>query len=344
MEMVHVGKTILVTGAAGFIGSHTAAALLERGDRVVGLDNLNGCYSPARKQDNLRVLEEIGGSRFVFANGDIRERTFLRRVFLDYEFAGIVHLAALAGVRASIADPSLYYDVNVNGTLALLDMVAGRQAESAVRPVFVLASTSAVYGKTEQIPFVESDPCNKPISPYAGTKRAAELLAYTYHHLYGIDCTVLRFFTVYGPRGRPDMMAYKVIDNIFFGQEVPLFNGGHMHRDWTYIADIVRGVVTAVDRPLGYEIINLGRGVPVLLADFVRLIERLAGRRANLVPAPMPDTDIPYTNADISKARRLLGYEPETSVEEGVRCLWEWYEQTILGGRTAVSAADGLSP
>ena len=195
---------------------------------------------------------------------------------------------------------------------------------------FVFASTSSAYGNTKCLPFVETDPCDRPLAPYPGSKRAAELLGYTYHHLYGLNFTALRFFTVYGPRGRPDMMAYKVADNIMFNREVPLYNQGQIHRDWTYVDDIVQGVVAAADRPLGYEIINIGRGEPVLLADFVRLIEQRAGRPARLVPAPMPDTDMAYTYADISKARRLLGYDPHISVAEGVTRFWDWYCRAVL--------------
>lgn len=238
----------------------------------------------------------------------------------------------MAGVRASIQDPALYYDVNLNGTLVLLDAAVGRLMSNVQRadpPAFIFASTSSVYGATRQIPFVETDPCDQPLAPYPASKRAAELLGYTYHHLYGLNFIALRFFTVYGPRGRPDMMAYKVADSIYFGREVPLYNNGQMYRDWTYIDDIVKGVLAAVDRPLGYEIINLGRGEPVLLADFVRLIEEFTGRKAHLVPAPMPEADIPYTYADISKARRLLGYNPTISVQAGVARFLEWYEKAV---------------
>ena len=197
---------------------------------------------------------------------------------------------------------------------------------------FVLASTSSAYGNTECVPFVETDAADRPLAPYAASKRAAEMLGYTYHHLYGLDVTAFRFFTVYGPRGRPDMMAYKVLDNIFSGKEVPLYNDGQMYRDWTYVEDIVAGLVAAVDRPLGYEVINLGRGEPVLLADFVRCIEELAGRRAQLTPAPMSIADVAYTYADITKARRLLGYDPRVSVDEGVRRFWDWYRGAVLHG------------
>jgi UDP-glucuronate 4-epimerase len=334
-----MNKTILVTGAAGFIGSHVVQALLARGDIVVGLDNLNDYYDPARKRANLQEVQRIAhyGSRFTFYEGDIRDRTLITRLFTEYHFNAIVHLAAMAGVRVSIEDPALYYDVNLHGTLVLLDAAVGRlhanrQPGTYLQPNFVFASTSSVYGATRQIPFVETDPCNQPLAPYPASKRAAELLGYTYHHLYGLNFTALRFFTVYGPRGRPDMMAYKVADNIYFGREVPLYNNGQMYRDWTYIDDIVKGVLAAVDHLLGYEIINLGRGEPVLLADLVRLIEELTGRKAHLVPAPMPDADIPYTYADISKARCLLGYNPTISVQEGVARFLEWYEQAVLGG------------
>jgi UDP-glucuronate 4-epimerase len=323
-----VSKKILVTGAAGFIGSHACQALLTRGDQVIGLDNLNDYYDTARKRANLAdVASSAGNNRgFSFVEGDIRDRALVEWLFEEHGFDAIVHLAAMAGVRVSVENPELYYDVNVNGTLRLLDAARRKNVEA-----FVLASTSSVYGQTLRIPFEESDPCDRPLAPYAASKRAAEMLAFTFHHLYGQPCTVLRFFTVYGPRGRPDMMAYKVLDSIFHGLTVPLYRDGQMHRDWTYVEDIVSGITAAADGTTGYEIINLGRGEPVLLADFVHFIEQLAGRPARLVSAPMPETDISYTSADISKARRLLGYDPKTSVREGVARLWEWYERAVLG-------------
>lgn len=331
-------KTVLVTGAAGFIGSHTTAALLARGDSVVGLDNLNDYYDPERKRANVREVETErnrirGAGPFTFVQGDIRDRALLAQLFETHRFDSVVHLAAMAGVRASIDDPQLYIDVNLTGTLNLLDGATGRLGKAPALghvPNFVFASTSSVYGATKQMPFVEADPCDRPLAPYPASKRAAELLGFTYHHLYGVDVTALRFFTVYGPRGRPDMMAYKVLDNIFFGREVPLYNNGQMHRDWTYVEDIVGGIVAAADRRLGYEAINLGRGAPVLLADFVQMIEKLAGRPARLIPAPMMDADIAYTYADTGKARRLLGYEPKTSVQDGVTHFWHWYQRVVL--------------
>ena len=177
---------------------------------------------------------------------------------------------------------------------------------------------------------METDACDRPLSPYAASKRAGELLGFTFHHLHGLNFTALRFFTVYGPRGRPDMMAYKILDNMYFSREVPLYNNGQMHRDWTYVADIASGVVAAADRPLGYEVINLGRGEPVLLADFVSAVETATGRKASLVPAAMLDADVPFTFADVGKARRLLGYEPGVSVAEGVAKFFEWYRGAVL--------------
>jgi UDP-glucuronate 4-epimerase len=324
-----MNQRILVTGAAGFIGSHTAQALLARGCRVVGLDNLNAYYSPARKQANLQELADRAGdaaARFTFVKGDIRDRPLLEELFAANGFDAVVHLAALAGVRVSIEDPHLYYDVNLVGTLNLLDAARAHGTGN-----FVLASTSSVYGRNERVPFVETEGADRPLAPYAASKRAAEMLGYTFHHLHGLKVTVLRFFTVYGPRGRPDMMAYKVLDNIFTGREVPLYNGGQMYRDWTYVEDIAAGVIAAAERPLGYEVINLGRGEPVLLADFVRIIEELAGRPACLVPAAMPDADVAYTYADITKARRLLDYNPQVSVTEGVRQFWHWYQTNVMG-------------
>ncbi|MGB0908992.1 MAG: SDR family NAD(P)-dependent oxidoreductase [Nitrospirales bacterium] len=333
-----MSKTVLVTGAAGFIGSHTTETLLKRGDRVVGLDNFNDYYDPKRKRANIQEIETNLSSSGQFdaltlVEGDIRDRKLVKELFESHQFDAVVNLAAMAGVRVSIDDPELYYDVNVNGTLTLLDACVGRMGgtdKPGNLPNFVFASTSSVYGNTQQIPFVPDDRCDRPLAPYASSKRASEMLAYSYHHLYQLDCTMLRFFTVYGPRGRPDMMAYKVLDNIFKGTEVPLYNSGNMHRDWTYVEDIVSGITAAVDRPLGYEVLNLGRGEPVLLADFIKGIEALAGRPAHLIPTPMLDADISYTFADISKTRELLGYDPKTSVPEGVARFWTWYQEAIL--------------
>ena len=319
------GKTILVTGAAGFIGSHTAATLIERGDKVVGIDNLNDYYDPARKLANLKELAALpSASQFTFVKGDIRDRALLSELFARHRFTAVAHLAAMAGVRVSVDDPWLYYDVNLTGTLNLLD--AGREHGS---PNFVLASTSSAYGNTKQVPFIETDPADRPLAPYPASKRSAELLGHSYHHIHGTDFTALRFFTVYGPRGRPDMLAYKLLEAMRSGQPMPLYNGGQMHRDWTFVSDIVQGIVAATDRRLGYEIINIGRGEPVLLADFVRSLEALAGRTAPVKSEPMMRADVSYTYADITKARTLLGYEPRVSVADGVRQFFDWYRQAV---------------
>lgn len=313
--------TILVTGAAGFIGSHLAERLLRRGDEVIGLDNFNDYYDPARKRANERRLCAYPNFRMVEA--DVRDREQLFALLAENDIRAVAHLAAMAGVRHAIKQPDLYVNVDLNGTQNVLD--AARAAGGVGN--FVLASTSSVYGNTQQIPFVETDPCDRPLQPYAAAKRAAEILGYTYHYLFGQNFTVLRFFTVYGPNGRPDMMAYLLADSIYKGKEIPLYDGGQMYRDWTFVDDTVAGIVAALDRPLGYEIINLGRGEPVLLADFVELMEELSGRKANLAPAPRLAADFVRNEADISKARRLLGYDPQVSVVEGVRRFWEWYRE-----------------
>jgi UDP-glucuronate 4-epimerase len=267
------------------------------------------------------VAREARAGQFQFVLGDVRDRGFISALFAQHEFEAVIHLAAMAGVRASVQDPWLYYDVNLTGTLNLLDAVRAQP-----RPAnFVFASTSSVYGDSAALPFVETDSAARPLAPYSASKRAAELLGFTFHHLHRLDFTALRFFTVYGPRGRPDMMAYRVLDSAFGGSAVPYHDSGQMHRDWTFVADVVSGVVAAADRRLGYEIINLGRGEPVLVADFVAALERHAGRKPHLEPRPMPDADVAYTFADIGKAQRLLGYQPQVSVEEGTKSFYDWY-------------------
>jgi UDP-glucuronate 4-epimerase len=321
-------KRILLTGAAGFIGSNAATALLRRGDTVVGVDNLNDYYDPARKREN---LDEVRASapdpeKFIFHRSDVRDEEAMEALFAEHNFDAVIHLAAMAGVRASIEDPKLYLDVNLGGTLNLL-----QAAHRHGQPLFVFASTSSVYGRTTVMPFIETDHADRPLAPYPASKRAAELLGYSYFHLFGQNFTALRFFTVYGRRGRPDMMAYLVLDNIFHGKDVPLYNNGQMHRDWTYVDDIVQGLLAAADRPLGYEVINLGRGKPTLLADFVRLIEEQAGRSSNLTSKPMPPADMEYTYANVDRAKELLGYAPTITVEQGVREFWLWYQEAVMG-------------
>ncbi len=317
---------ILVTGAAGFVGSHVSEILLERGDDVVGLDNFDPYYSPARKRDNVADVQAgPGGERFTLVRADVRDARELDSLVAT-GFDGVVHLAGLGGVRASLERPREYLDVNAGGTLNLLE--ACRRVP--VRNL-VFVSTSSAYGNATP-PFVESDPADRPLAPYAASKRAAEMLCHTYHHVHRLPCTVVRLFTAYGPRNRPDMMAYKVLDSIFTGREIPLFDGGDLVRDWTYVEDLARGIVAALDRPLGFEIVNLGAGHPVRLRDFIGALEDLAGRRANLVPARRLETDAVATGADIAKARRLLGFEPRVAVREGVERLYRWYVERIARG------------
>lgn len=309
---------IVVTGSAGFIGSHLAWRLLQRGDEVVGVDNFNDYYDPNRKWANSAEL--LAHPQFRLIEADIRDRQRILALFEEEKFEAVVHLAAMAGVRNSIKDPLLYIEVDLNGTQHLLDGARFNGIQN-----FVFASSSSVYGETAQIPFSENDPCDRPLQPYAAAKRSAEMLGYSYHHLFKLNFTALRFFTVYGPRNRPDMMAYLLAESITKGQQIPLFNGGEMYRDWTYIDDIVQGIIQAVDHPLGYEIINLGRGEPVLLKEFIETMEGLAGRRGNFIEQPRNSADVPLTYADITKAQRLLNYQPQTSVRDGVASFWQWY-------------------
>ncbi|UCG23895.1 MAG: GDP-mannose 4,6-dehydratase [Chloroflexota bacterium] len=309
---------VLVSGAAGFIGSNLAEKLARRGDQVVGLDNFNDYYDPAKKRAN--ELRLAAYANFKMIEADIRDREQMLVLFEEERFEAVAHLAALAGVRPAVKYPDLYVEVDYNGSQNLMDAARFNQVSN-----FVFASTSSVYGATKQIPFLETDPCDRPLQPYAAAKRGVEMLGYTYHYLYDLSFTAIRFFTVYGPNGRPDMMAYLVADSATKGTQIPIYNGGQMYRDWTFVEDITDGVMAALDRPLGYEIINLGRGEPTLLKDFVGLIEDKAGSRANLVDKPKPAADVEATYADIGKAARLLGYDPKISVEQGVAEFWHWY-------------------
>jgi UDP-glucuronate 4-epimerase len=311
---------VLVTGAAGFIGSYLAERLAGRDDQVIGLDNFNDYYDPAKKRANERRLKAYPNFKMIEA--DIRDREKILALFEEEHFEAVAHLAALAGPRNAVLYPDLYVAVDYNGTQNLMDA-----ARLTAVGNFVFASTSSVYGATKQIPFLETDPCDRPLQPYAAAKRAAEILGHAYRHLYGLNFTVLRFFTVYGPNGRPDMMAYLVADSITKGVQIPLYNGGEMYRDWTFVDDTTNGIVAAIDRPLGYEIINLGRGKPTLLKRFVQLIEEHAGAKANLVDKPKPNADVVATYADTTKATELLDFNPEITVEEGVARFWEWYKE-----------------
>lgn len=311
--------TVLVTGAAGFIGSHTVERLLRRGDSVVGVDNFDPLfYARPIKERNLRWA--LAQPHFTFVTADICDADAMRAVFERHRPQKIVHLAALAGVVPSLERPVDYDRVNVLGTTVLLDLARRYGVE-----MFVFGSSSSVYGADTQAPFREDAPAVKPISPYGATKRMGEIIAFTFHHLFGLPVTCLRFFTVYGPRQRPDLAIHKFARCIVKGEPVPIYGDGTSQRDYTYIDDIVDGIVAALDNPMGYEVINLGCGEPVVLLRVVELLERTLGKRAHRQFLPMPPTDPPLTHADISKARRLLNYEPKVRIEEGIARFVDWF-------------------
>lgn len=316
--------TYLVTGGAGFIGSHVVDALLGRGERVVCVDNFNTYYNPERKRRNIAHARTQAG--YTLVEADIRDGAVLAEVFATHKPRRVVHLAAMAGPRPSIKQPALYEAVNVGGTVTMLELACRHDVQG-----LVVASTSSVYGETTRLPFVETDPTDRPLSPYAATKKAAEVLAYTFHRLYGIPTAVVRFFTVYGPRGRPDMTPYLFVATMMENRPITLFNGGdNLYRDYTYVDDIVAGVIAAAEADLNFEIFNLGNSSPVQMRYFVGLLEEITGCRALIEAVPLPPTDPPITYADTSKARDLLGYVPATCVEEGLVHFWEWYKAEVL--------------
>lgn len=308
---------ILLTGCAGFIGAKTAELLLEQGHTVMGVDNLNDAYDPTLKRWRLSQLE--GKPNFQFYQVDISEWEPTRRVFEAHmPYDAVINLAARAGVRQSVENPWVYIATNTTGALNLLELCR----QHGVRK-YVLASTSSLYGTNER-PFREDMPTDRPLSPYASSKKGAETLCYTYHHLYGLDITVLRYFTVYGPAGRPDMSIFRFIRWIAEGEPLQIFGDGLQERDFTYVDDIARGTIAAL-KPLGYEIINLGGDRPVSLKWIIETLEQLLGKPAVWQTQPMHPADVKATWADITKARTLLGWEPQISVEEGLRRSVEWY-------------------
>lgn len=308
---------ILVTGVAGFIGSKVAEFLLKAGYRVTGLDNLNAAYAARLKQWRLEQLNPYPA--FSFYQVDITDYEALGSVLRGNSWNAVVNLAAWAGVRRSTETPRIYYETNVLGTLNLLTLCK----ELAI-PKFVLASSSSLYGAQTVQPFREEQTTDYPLSPYAASKKAAEVLCYTYHHLYGIDVSVLRYFTVYGPAQRPDMALFRFVQWISEGLPVTVYGDGQQLRDFTYVDDIARGTIAAL-RPLGYEIINLGSDRPLMLRHVIQQIEVLVGHPAHLIWQPRHEADVESTWADISKARRLLDWEPETPFEQGLENLVTWY-------------------
>ncbi|MCH7868066.1 MAG: NAD-dependent epimerase/dehydratase family protein [Myxococcales bacterium] len=313
---------VMVTGAAGFIGSNLCEALIARGDEIIAVDNFNDFYDPARKRSNVSGFQDH--SQCVFAEADITDAKAMSNLVETHRPDAIAHLAAYGNVRYSIGRAPLYTAVNIVGSVNLLE--AAREFGCNR---FVFASTSSAYGKTEQLPFIETDPCNHPLAPYPASKKAVEILGYTYYNLHEMNFTAVRFFSVYGPRGRPDMMPFTITDRVYRGKEITLFDAGEMKRDWTYIDDIVAGVIGALDTPLGFEIINLGRGEPVLMSDFVTIVESLIGKTAMLTTPDAPASEPKITFASIEKAQRLLGYAPATRVEDGLEKLWKWYRDEV---------------
>jgi len=311
-------KRVLITGVAGFIGSHLAEALCGRGDTVIGLDAFNDYYDPAIKRRNIAGLQD--SDLFQLYEQDICDETRLRDLFEETRPEVVVHLAARAGVRPSLEDPNLYHRVNVIGGQHILD--ACREFETSH---LVFASSSSVYGGSTDVPFSETNPVMRPISPYAATKRMNELQAHVYSHLYGSHVTMLRFFTVYGPRQRPDMAIHKFTKLILEGKSIPMFGDGATRRDYTYIDDIMDGVLRCVDQPFDYEIFNLGEQRTTRLRDLIALIAKHVGKAANIEEKPLQPGDVTITYADVSHARALLGYNPSFTMDEGIARFVAWY-------------------
>jgi len=307
---------ILVTGGAGFIGSQLIERLISDDHEIVCVDTLTPYYDPSLKKARLaRFKDSID-----FHTTDITDLESLEELFEKKSFDAVCHLAAQAGVRHSLENPFVYADTNYVGTLTILELCKKFGVSK-----LVMASTSSVYGLNMKLPFSEDDRVDQPLSVYAASKRACELLAFSYHHLYNMNITCLRFFTVYGPWGRPDMALFKFTKNILKGKPIEVYGEGNMRRDFTYISDIVEGFVLALEKPLGYRIINLGAGKPVELMEFVRILEQALGKKAEIELKPMQAGDVRETHSDIRKARQLLGYRPEVSVSEGVPALVDWY-------------------
>ena len=319
----------LVTGCAGFIGWKVTEFLLEAGHTVVGVDNINAAYDTQVKQWRLQQLE--GTPNFYFHRSDICDRDALRKVFsgsgtaqrnAPTTFNAVINLAARAGVRQSVENPWVYVDTNITGTLNLLELCREFEVQK-----FVLASTSSLYGANNPLPLSEEANTDGPLSPYAASKKGAESLCHSYHHLYGIDVTIFRFFTVYGPAGRPDMSAFRFVQWISEGKPVIVYGDGKQSsRDYTYLEDIARGVIAGL-KPLKYEVINLGSDSPIVLIDTIRLIEELVGKEAELSHQPFHPADVRATWADIRKAEKLLGWRPQVTFREGITALVEWYQE-----------------
>ena len=312
--------TILITGGAGFIGSHLVEKLLLQKKKIVVIDNFNNFYSPAYKREN--IAQAIKNQDFTLYEADICNKETCCDIFKKHNIEKVVHLAAYAGVRPSIEQPLLYEEVNCRGTLNMLELSRIYKIKQ-----FIFGSSSSVYGNNKKVPFSEDDPVNEPISPYAATKRAGELFCYNYHHLYKIPTLCLRFFTVYGPRQRPDLAIRKFTELIDRNQPINMYGDGTTERDYTYYSDIIDGVVSALDKEYDFEIINLGDSRPVQLKRLIELIEQALGKKAQIIELPEQPGDMHRTYADIRKAERFLKYKPKVSIEQGIRLFVTWYKE-----------------
>lgn len=312
-----MNKNYLITGGAGFIGSHLVDELLAQGNTVICLDNFDDFYDPAIKKKNIKTA--LQDTKFKLVEGDIRDRTVLENCFRNDHIYMVIHLAARAGVRPSIEQPELYYDVNVKGTLTLLEVMKEYNIKK-----MIFASSSSVYGNNKKVPFSEDDNVDYPISPYAATKKACELMCYNYFHLYNFGIFCLRFFTVYGPRQRPEMAIHNFSKRIFNEEKISLFGDGNSKRDYTYIDDIISGIISAIDNLKGFEIINLGNSETIALPDLVKKLEGIINKKAETEWLPKQPGDVDITYADINKAGKMLGYNPEFPINEGLKKFIEW--------------------
>ena len=310
---------ILVTGGAGFIGSALTKQLIDRGDEVVIIDNFNDYYNPQLKRDRVAIF--LKGYAPKVVESDIRDESAMAKLFAEEQFDKVVHLAAMAGVRNSLKDPLLYEEVNVRGTMILLDQAVKHSIKN-----FVYASSSSVYGSNTKLPFAESDPVDTPISPYAATKKCCELIAHTYSHIYHLPTTGLRFFTVYGPWGRPDMALFGFTQKIVAGEPIEVYNYGKMTRNFTYIDDIVSGILTTLDANLPYAVMNIGGDREEILTRFIDVIEENLGKKSERKLMPIQPGDVPSTVADISRLR-AMGWEPHTRIDEGIAKFIAWYRE-----------------
>lgn len=315
------GVKVLITGGAGFIGSATAKALMERGDTPILIDNFNDYYDPRIKEDRIKKFLKDYKGQFKLYRGDIRDRAFLEKLFKKERPDKVIHLAAMAGVRNSLRDPALYADVNVMGTTYLLDLAVKYGVKN-----FLYASSSSVYGNNKKLPFAEVDPVDTPISPYAATKKATELMAHVYSHIHGLPTTGLRFFTVYGPWGRPDMALFTFTQDIIAGNTIKVYNYGHMTRNFTYIDDIVSGILTCLDANLACTVMNIGGDKEEKLTRFIEVIEKNVGKQAKKKLLPIQPGDVPSTVADIRKLKKL-GWKPTTRIDVGIKNFVEWYKE-----------------